>query len=237
MLDREAAERVGALLDGAVLDGGDRAPMRVLHGRVLSPADPAATLGHVVISVAGIFLIDAVNCTGDRTVREGQVVRALAARMTRMIGRTVTPVLCLVGDEADLFGEPTVVREVNVVPISRLLTWLAQLPAVMAPEQVATRAVDLSMRFPPAVDAGLTLHSLVESPMSITPHRHRSRRSHRVYPGGAGAADPQRRSPRFPVRLIVLLVLGVALFVVGTKVLSTLSRTGVPATTTSRGPR
>ena len=58
MLDAEGAEPIdalldGALFDGALLDGADRAPMRVLHGRVLSPGEPDASLDHVVISVKG----------------------------------------------------------------------------------------------------------------------------------------------------------------------------------------
>src|SRR4051794_36702254 len=198
MPDRHGADRVGALLDGA-----DHPSMRVLHGRVLSPADRPATLDHVVITAAGIFLIGAVTGTGGRTVLDGQVLRAQAARMARTIGRTVTPVLCVAGEEAELFGAPTtVVGEVAVVPINRLLDWLTQRPARRSADAGAPEAVALPMQFPPAVDAGLTLHSLVEPPMSITPRRHRSRRPHRSYPGGARAANPQGSSPAFPVRLI-----------------------------------
>lgn len=244
--DRAAGgeERVGALLERA-----DRTTTRVLHDRLLTPGDAAGNLDHVVVCPGGVFLIDAKNWPGDVTVhdnalwqhadgprslsREVQVVRALAAKMAKITRRAVTPVICLVGEQADRFGEPALVQDVHVVGIDRLLTWLAERPAVMRPEDVATRAVDLSMQFPPAVDSGLTLHDLVEPRLKIEPRRHRSRRAHRAYPTPAGGEAAPRTGTGFPVRLVVALVVGLALFAAGSRLVTTFSQGTADAVTQS----
>lgn len=65
--------------------------------------------------------------------------------------------LCLAGDRADQFSGPEFVDGVHVVPVGLLSGWLQQQPQRVDATKIATEAVRLSCRFPPAIGPGLTL--------------------------------------------------------------------------------
>jgi hypothetical protein len=203
------AGAIGEERVGAVLDAGVRPTTRVMHDRLLKPSGSKANLDHIVVSPAGVFLIDTKNWVGDVTEFNGSLwqhwttsdgpqsagkrdevdkVARMAAAMQKEIGRPVTPVLCLAGDRAECFHHDDPIRGVHVVPVQRLLSWLDQRPAARPVPDVPTLAVDLSMRFPPAVGGGLTLAALPAAPPPgpIVPETHRRRQAPR----------PRRRQPR-----------------------------------------
>lgn len=137
----------------------------VLHDRLLRPGQSEANLDHVVIGPGGMFLVDAKNRAGrvmawegglfQHTVQAGdrvslnlaaelKKVHGMAAYMAVESGRPVTPVLCLAGAHEAEFGEPQMVQEVWVVPVSKLVDWLNAQPYVLDREtagRVVTRAM------------------------------------------------------------------------------------------------
>jgi hypothetical protein len=151
------------------------AACRVLHDRLLDAGKPNANLDHIVVSAAGIFLIDAKNWAGKVVEYEGSLwqhkygegaartripmdpevnkVRRMAEQMAASSSRVVEPVLCLTGDRADHFGEARTVRGVSVVPVTQLSDWLLARPRSPEPREITTEAVRLSAMFPPATAA------------------------------------------------------------------------------------
>lgn len=216
-------ERVAAALAGA-----DPHSSRVLHDRLLAAGRSEANLDHLFVCRAGVFLIDAKNWIGAVTVYNESLwqhfttpdgrrsenkkdeldkVRRMAAQAHAVSGCAVTPVLCLAGDQPRQLAEPAVVRGVQVVPIGGLLDWLQAQPAVMSPDDVATKAVDLSCAFPPAVNPGLTMPALAADAQPDTTHaRPAPRARRRSAPRRGSPVRSRRNSTRSVVGLLAVVL-------------------------------
>jgi len=158
-------ERVAAAL--APLEGEH---YRVLHDRLLYPRQSRINLDHVVVSVAGNYLIDARNWTGEVTAEGGSLrqripsgghaeldgkldnVRRMAAQMETSISSVIEPVVCLAGEESAEFGEPRKVRGVYVVPVGHLAQWLSARPAKPGGVDLAAESARMATCFPSATD-------------------------------------------------------------------------------------
>ncbi len=119
----------------------------VMHDRLLRPGRSQANLDHLVVSPAGVHLIDAKNWAGNVTVYQGSLwrhkadgqgggssqcmnaevdkVRRMAEAMESISSHVVKPVLCLTGPNAEAFGEGQEIRGVHVVPVGKISRWLA----------------------------------------------------------------------------------------------------------------
>lgn len=124
----------------------------VLHDRLLMPGIAESNIDHLLVGPAGVFLVDAKNWAGQIGEWEGTVfqhswradgsrlhrpvdrefagVVGMAGEVARRTGSGVTQVICLAGRQADQFGEPRVLRNVWVVPVSKLASWLSSRPVV-----------------------------------------------------------------------------------------------------------
>ena len=124
----------------------------VLHDRLLMPGLAESNLDHLLVGPAGVILIDAKNWAGQIGEWEGSVfqhkwrgdgervhrpvdrefagVAGMATEVARRINNRVFAVICLAGHTADQFGEPRLVKNVWVVPVSRLVEWLKARPPV-----------------------------------------------------------------------------------------------------------
>ncbi len=124
----------------------------VLHDRLLMPGLAESNLDHLLVGPAGVILIDAKNWAGQIGEWEGSVfqhkwranggrvhrpvdrefagVAGMATEVARRINHRVIAVICLAGRTADQFGEPRLVKNVWVVPVSRLVEWLNARPHV-----------------------------------------------------------------------------------------------------------
>lgn len=119
----------------------------VMHDRLLRPGRSQANLDHVVVSPAGVHLVDAKNWAGNVTVYQGSLwrhkadgqgggssqcmnsevdkVRRMAESMESISACVVEPVLCLTGPNAQAFGEGQEIRDMHVVPVGKISRWLA----------------------------------------------------------------------------------------------------------------
>ncbi|HEX8095232.1 nuclease-related domain-containing protein [Jatrophihabitans sp.] len=158
-------ERVAAAL--APLEGEH---CRVLHDRLLYPRQSRINLDHVVVSVAGNYLIDAKNWSGMVTVEDGSLrqripsgghslldgkldnVRRMAAQMETSISSVIEPVVCLAGEHSAEFGEPRTVRGVYVVPVGQLAQWLLARPRKPGGVDLAGESARMATCFPSATD-------------------------------------------------------------------------------------
>ncbi len=125
----------------------------VLHDRLLRPGQAGAHLDHVVVGPGGVFLVDSQVRAGTIRAWEGDLfqhvrrggyrqtislagelakARGMAAYMTVESDRNVTAVLCLAGAQEASFGEPRMLRDVWVVPVSQLAQWLSSQPTVLS---------------------------------------------------------------------------------------------------------
>jgi hypothetical protein len=147
---------------------------RVLHDRLLNPSKSRTNLDHIVVSPAGVYLVDAKNWAGEVTVYNGGLwqhrmvngerahlpkndeldsVRRYAEEMSSSNACLVEPVICLASDRSAQFGEATQLRGVWVVPHGQISTWLLERPLISMPVAPATLAVQLSARYPSATEA------------------------------------------------------------------------------------
>jgi len=177
---------------------------RLLHDRLLHPGRSRVNLDHIVISVAGTYLIDAKNFSGEVTVQQGSLrqrisggssrrlddkldkVRRMAEQMESSTSCVVDPVLCLAGEGSAAFGAPVVVRGVFVVPVEQLAQWLLSRPRTPAPVDLRSLAVRLAASFPSATEPAF---------LAITPRA----AGHRRAPGAplrAGRRQPAGPAPR-----------------------------------------
>ncbi|HEX8305949.1 MAG TPA: nuclease-related domain-containing protein [Jatrophihabitans sp.] len=157
-------ERVAAAL--APLEGEH---CRVLHDRLLYPRQSRVNLDHIVVSVAGNYLIDAKNWSGLVTAEEGGLrqriptghwvldgkvdnVRRMAAQMETGTSSVIEPVICLAGEHAAEFGEPKVVRGVYIVPVGQLAQWLLAQPRKPDPVDLDAELARMAACFPSATD-------------------------------------------------------------------------------------
>ena len=126
----------------------------VLHDRLLDPSTSRVNLDHIVVSVAGIFLVDAKNWAGNVVEFEGSLwqhkfgtagqrvsvpmnpevdkVRRMAEQVETVSARVVEPVMCLTGENADRFGPARSIRGVSVVPGADLHRAFHQLSPISA---------------------------------------------------------------------------------------------------------
>jgi hypothetical protein len=158
-------ERVAAAL--APLEGEH---CRLLHDRLLYPRQSRVNLDHIVMSVAGNFLIDAKNWSGLVTVEEGGLrqripsggqwdldgkvdsVRRMAAQMETSSSSVFEPVICLAGEQAAEFGEPRTVRGVHIVPVGELAQWLLAQPRKPGQLDLTAEISRMATCFPSATD-------------------------------------------------------------------------------------
>jgi len=158
-------ERVAAAL--APLEGEH---CQVLHDRLLYPRQSRVNLDHIVVSVAGTYLVDAKNWSGLVTAEEGGLrqriptggqwvldskvdnVRRMAAQMETGTSSVVEPVICLAGEHSAEFGEPRTVRGVAVVPVGQLAQWLLAQPRKPSPVDLAAELARMAACFPSATD-------------------------------------------------------------------------------------
>lgn len=157
-------ERVAAAL--APLEGEH---CRVLHDRLLYPRQSRVNLDHIVVSVAGNYLIDAKNWSGVVTAEEGGLrqriptghwvldakvdnVRRMAAQMQTGAESVVEPVICLAGEHSAEFGEPRTLRGVYVVPVGMLAQWLLAQPRKTGPVDLTAELDRMAACFPSATD-------------------------------------------------------------------------------------
>lgn len=226
----DGEERVAAALAGASIQ-----PIRVLHDRLVNPARSKANFDHIVVCRAGIFLVDAKNWSGSVSA-EGQSLWCTAAGTSRRstkddvlrkvyddaqlvaaaAGRRVAPVVCLANDNADTFGEPRRLGGVEVLPVSRLVEWLEQLPAVLSDDEVAVRTAKIALAFPSAAAADHDRPRIGANPPMSRPARRqappRAPRATRRRPKGAISK---------PVRIAAVVLLGIALLAVLPKMITT----------------
>ena len=151
----------------------------VLHDRLLMPGLAESNIDHLVVGPAGVILVDTKNWAGQigewegsvfqhkwgpegerahRPVdREFAVVAGMATEVARRINHRVIAVICLAGRAADQFGEPRLVKNVWVVPLSGLVEWLNARPEVET-EHLDRLGVLVRTEFPSTTtDAGLLL--------------------------------------------------------------------------------
>ena len=215
---------VGEERVAAVLDGLDRATTRTLHDRLKEPGRSRANLDHLVVTPAGVFLVDAKNWSGETRVaadslradgrrRDDEVdkVRSAAAQVAADIDRPVSPVLCLASDNAAGFGSPQRLRGVWIVPIGELAAWLQAQPPARRSFDVGTVAVDLSCRYPEATGDAITLaKGPWASPPPSTGGDRPSRRHARTRAPARSRPTTRRRLPRVLV-IAVLAVIALSL--------------------------
>ena len=149
----------------------------VLHDRLLMPGLAESNLDHLLVGPAGVILVDAKNWAGQIGEWEGSVfqhksradggrvhrpvdrefagVARMATEVARRVNHRVIAVICLAGRTADQFGDPRLVKNVWVVPVSRLVEWLNDRPLV-ATEHLDRLGVLVRTEFPSTTtDAGL----------------------------------------------------------------------------------
>ncbi|HEV2887013.1 MAG TPA: nuclease-related domain-containing protein [Jatrophihabitans sp.] len=141
---------------------------RVLHDRLLEPGQSRVNLDHIVVSVAGTYLIDAKNFSGSVVAEGGSLrqrggsrrllddkvdkVRRMAEQMETSTSSVIEPVICLAGDSSAEFGPPVAVRGVFVVPVDQLAPWLLARPRLPSPAHLDTEVTRLAATFPSATE-------------------------------------------------------------------------------------
>lgn len=192
----------------------------VLHDRLLNPGRSRTNLDHVVVSVAGNYLIDAKNWSGHVTAssagltkrvngrtysmnQEVDKVRHLAEQMELSASTVIEPVLCLAGAESAIFGEPTQVRGVFVVPVDRLAGWLTSRPRPAGADDLRSRTVRIAASFPSATQPTfLSIPPPCPRPGNAGPvHRATTTSA----PGRAKGRTPVLRAPSSRVRRLKAL--------------------------------
>jgi hypothetical protein len=144
----------------------------VLHDRLLDPGRSRVNLDHIVVSVAGTYLIDAKNWSGHVTGSPAGItltaagrtrsmndlvdkVRHMAEQMELTATTVIEPMLCLAGDEAALFGEAQAIRGVFIVPVDRLADWLISRPRPAVSADLRSRTIKIAATFPSATQPAL----------------------------------------------------------------------------------
>ena len=151
----------------AVLAALEGRHCRVLRNRLLAPpGQPQVGLDHLVVSVAGTYLIDVQDVPGFLTAAGGSLrewggsweslddtvdrVRRTAEQLESRTTSVIDPVICLTGEQSDEFGEPVMVRGVYVVPAGRLASWLLGRPRRPAGADLDAEADRLAAACPTA---------------------------------------------------------------------------------------
>ena len=190
----------------------------VLHDRLLMPGLAESNLDHLLVGPAGVILVDAKNWAGQigewegsvfqhkwgangerahRPVdREFAVVAGMATEVARRINHRVIAVICLAGRAADQFGEPRLVKNVWVVPLSGLVEWLTARPQV-EPEHLDRLGVLVRTEFPSTTtDAGLLVaigrDLAQQSPVRSPVVAGRRARTHGPLPSPPSRSQPRR---------------------------------------------
>lgn len=144
--------------------------VQALHDRLIAPGRSQVDLDHVVVTHAGVFVLDTRSWTADLTVHHGMLWRHVGPPHERHH----TPqdrTLATVADHADLMAEalhvpvhpvlvlahechrdfePQEVAGVHVVPAGRLGEWLMRRPVVLTDAQCEALLAECGHRFPDA---------------------------------------------------------------------------------------
>jgi hypothetical protein len=220
----------------------------VLHDRLLRPGLSEANLDHVVIGPGGLFLVDAKNWSGNVTAWQGGLyqhlgqagartsqsrhaelskVHGMAMYMAVESGLPTTPVVCLAGPNEAKFGEPQLIRDVWVVPVSKLVAWLETRPPALGREEAAKAVTRAMTSFPSTTTDGDLLAAMGAAALATKRPRRRGAGSSRrtaargSHQRGAGMQRGTRPRPPLPVRIgrtigklflgFLVLALGLAL--------------------------
>ncbi|MDQ1744673.1 MAG: hypothetical protein QOE23_3012, partial [Pseudonocardiales bacterium] len=187
---------------------------RVLHDRLLAPGQSRVNLDHIVVSVAGTYLIDAKNFTGTVVAEGGSLrqragsrrslddkvdkVRRMAEQLESLTTSVIDPVICLAGEHSEEFGEPVAVRGVFVVPVGRLASWLLARPRRPAGADLDAEAARLAAAFPAATLAAGPPPATGQPVLPIAPML--GRRGHRSGPVDQPVRRPRRSTGRGAAR-------------------------------------
>jgi hypothetical protein len=167
MASKYESGEVGERRVADVLRPLEGAHCHVLYDRLLNPGQSRVNLDHIVVSVAGAYLIDAKNWSGQVTAspaglnktvngrtrsmnQQADKVRHMAEKMELATSTVIEPVICLAGDQAATFGEPIQVRGVFVVPVDRLADWLTSRPRPTGTNDLRRQTVKFAATFPSA---------------------------------------------------------------------------------------
>lgn len=156
----EGEESVARILGAFPLE------LTVLHDRLLEPGTSKVNLDHVVVSNAGVFVLDTKSWSGDVSVSDDTLwvhsdsrrygrnkdlaaVGGYADVMAARLGVQVTPVLVLARDHHQGL-EQGFVAGVHVVPAQRLREWFLRQPVVMDDVQSGSLIGACAREFPDA---------------------------------------------------------------------------------------
>ena len=122
-----------------------------VHDRLLHPGRSRVNLDHIVVTSAGVFVLDAKNWSGDVTVHRGLLwvhsgptddrrhrccqdelakVGGYATTMAAALGAPVRPVIVLANEWHAGFT-PQPVAGIDVVPVGRLREWFLRQPVCL----------------------------------------------------------------------------------------------------------
>ena len=222
---------VATALAGYELDG------RVLHDRLLRPGLSQVNLDHVIVSNAGVFVLDTKNWTGDLSVHQDRLwvrrvgsdgkphlapdkglakVGGYASEMALLLGVQVRPLVVLANDIHAGFA-PRAVGGIDVVPVGRLREWFLRQPAVLDDLQRDLLGLQCDTSFPETSSvARVEAPTGVRAPRAPTPQATRRPAPARPTPGRPAPARPAPARPtstssRPALRLAQAAVVGVLL--------------------------
>lgn len=217
MAERWEAGELGERRVAAALAPLEGPNCRMLHDRLLAPGQSRVNLDHIVVSVAGTYLIDAKNFSGavisdgvSLRQRDGRrrrlddkvdKLRRMAEQMETVTSSVIEPVLCLAGESAAEFGPPATVRGVFVVPVDELASWLLARPRESQPTDLSARLARLAVAFPAATGPGVrNIAPMLGRHPGLPPASHAPRPAVRSRPAAVPrlTSNPRRASNRRP---------------------------------------
>ncbi|WP_170185510.1 nuclease-related domain-containing protein [Lapillicoccus jejuensis] len=217
--------RVGAEGEEAVaqLLGSFPLELAVLHDRLLEPGRSRVNLDHVVVTNAGVFVLDTKSWSGDVSVSDDTLwvhsdsrrygrnkdlatVGGYADVMAARLRVQVTPLLVLARDHHQGL-EPAFVAGVHVVPAQRLREWFLRRPVVMDDIQSGSLFGVCAREFPDATTTTVVSRPApargdVSAPPPGHPRRSRAPRATR-------RPSPRRRPAArrgMPVKVLIVLM-------------------------------
>ncbi|MCW2830958.1 MAG: hypothetical protein JWP31_1650 [Aeromicrobium sp.] len=224
---------VATALAGYGLEG------RVLHDRLLRPGRSFINLDHVVVSSAGVFVLDTKNWTGELVVHHDRLrvrrvgsdgktrfapdkgglvkVGGYATEMGLLLGVRVRPLVVLANDSHAGFP-PQTVGGVDVVPVGRLREWFLRQPVVLDDLQRDLLGLQCDTSFPETSPLPpLEGSDAVRAPRARAPRATPSSgATTRVAPRASRRLSPARPAPtrrRRGRRLAQAVVVGLLMFV------------------------
>lgn len=186
----------------------------VLHDRLLFPGVTDSNVDHVVLGPGGIFVIDTKNRAGDISVYENglyqhmfsasgdRVTKSMqgelgkvtwtAQEMSKRLGVTVVPVICLAGARSKNQKGVNFVQDVTVVGVQQLVGWLLAQAPRMPGSALAAWATRAMTEFPSTTTDPELLGAMAPAM--------RQHYLDRGYASGAGASPPRQARGRRPRR-------------------------------------